>query len=493
MIGLDRISSGISKFDGTDFSFWRLQIIDYLYSKKLRLPLSKVKPADMSQEDWELLDRQVLGVIRLTLTRNVAHNVAETKSTTEMMRLLSDMYEKPSANNKVHLMKKLFNLRMGDNASVAEHINEFNTIVTQLMSVDITFDDEVHALILLASLPNNWEPMRAAVSNSVGKGKLSFSDVRDRILAEEVRRIDSGEGTSTSSALNVENRGRSKERNSNRGRGRSKSRNGRSKSRNGWKLECWNCGKPGHVKAKCGLPKKEDNKKATNVVADEVQDVLLLSIDCSIESWILDSGASFHTTSNREIMENYSIGNYGKVYLADGEPLEIVGIGDVRLKLENGTVWKINQVRHVHKLTKNLISVGQLDEAGHNVHFTNGSWKVSKGAIVVARGNKTGTLYMTTNCKDTLEAIDAGVNSSLWHCRLGHMSEKGMKLMLSKGKLPDLKGVEHCICESCIFGKQKKVSFLNGGRKPRETKLELVHTDVWGPSPVPSLGGNGKL
>ena len=43
------------------------------------------------------------------------------------MKALSGMYEKPSANNKVHLMKKLFNLKMAENASVAQHLNEFNT------------------------------------------------------------------------------------------------------------------------------------------------------------------------------------------------------------------------------------------------------------------------------------------------------------------------------------------------------------------------------
>ena len=71
-------------------------------------------------EEWALLDRQVLGVIRLTLSRFVAHNVVKEKTTTR--------YEKPSANNKVHLRKKLFNLKMAENASVAQHLNEFNTI-----------------------------------------------------------------------------------------------------------------------------------------------------------------------------------------------------------------------------------------------------------------------------------------------------------------------------------------------------------------------------
>ena len=50
---------------------------------------------------------------------------------------------------------------------------------------------------------------------------------------------------------------------------------------------------------------------------------------------MLDLGASFHTIAHHKIMENYVVGNHGKVYLADGEPLNIVGVGDVRLKKLN--------------------------------------------------------------------------------------------------------------------------------------------------------------
>ena len=31
--------SGIEKFDGTNFAYWRMQIEDYLYERKLHLPL----------------------------------------------------------------------------------------------------------------------------------------------------------------------------------------------------------------------------------------------------------------------------------------------------------------------------------------------------------------------------------------------------------------------------------------------------------------------
>ena len=93
------------------------------------------------------------------------------------MKALFGMYEKPSANNKVHLMKKMFNLNMAENASVVQHLNEFNTIINQLLSVEIDFDDEVCALIVLASLLNNLEAMRMAVSNSTGKEKLKYNDI----------------------------------------------------------------------------------------------------------------------------------------------------------------------------------------------------------------------------------------------------------------------------------------------------------------------------
>ena len=101
------------------------------------------------------------------------------------MKILSSMYEKPLTNNKVHLMKKLFNLKMVEGTSVAQHLNEFNTITNQLSFVEIDFDDEIRAVIVLASLPNSWEAMRMVVSNSAGKSKLKYDDIRDLILSEE--------------------------------------------------------------------------------------------------------------------------------------------------------------------------------------------------------------------------------------------------------------------------------------------------------------------
>ena len=61
--------------------------------------------------------------------------------------------------------------------------------------------------------------------------------------------------------------------------------------------------------------------------------------------------------------------------------------------------------------------------------------------------------------EDMIAVTEVVNNSSLWNQRLGHMSEKGMKLMATKGKLSNLKLVDIGVCEHCILGKQKKVSF----------------------------------
>jgi len=57
--------------------------------------------------------------------------------------------------------------------------------------------------------------------------------------------------------------------------------------------------------------------------------------------------------------------------------------------------------------------------------------------MTIACGKKSGTLYKTTEACHLI-AFTRNENSNLWHQRLGHMSEKGMKIMHSKHKLPGL-------------------------------------------------------
>ena len=67
------------------------------------------------------------------------------------------LYQSKSLVNKLFLWKKLYNLRMKDGDLVTEHLNGFNTVVSQLSSIDIKISDEDKCISLLCSLPDSWD------------------------------------------------------------------------------------------------------------------------------------------------------------------------------------------------------------------------------------------------------------------------------------------------------------------------------------------------
>ena len=155
------------------------------------------------------------------LSQNVAFDIIKEKTTPDLLKALSNMYEKSSAMNKVYLMWRLFNLQMFEGGSVVDHINEFNVIVSLLSSVEVNFEDEIKASILMSSLPESWDPVVAAISSFRGSDKLKFDEIRDVVLSKSICKREIG--NSSGSALSVDQRGRSKSKGPN---------NGRSKSRN---------------------------------------------------------------------------------------------------------------------------------------------------------------------------------------------------------------------------------------------------------------------
>jgi len=60
----------------------------------------------------------------------VAFNITKEKTTEDLMKTLATLYEKPSASNKVFLMKHLFNMKMVEDGFVVDHLNEFDTVTS---------------------------------------------------------------------------------------------------------------------------------------------------------------------------------------------------------------------------------------------------------------------------------------------------------------------------------------------------------------------------
>ena len=58
-----------------------------------------------------------------------------------------------SLTNKLYLKQKLYGLKMAEGLDLSQHINVFNQIISDLKRIDVKFEDEDKALMLLNSFP----------------------------------------------------------------------------------------------------------------------------------------------------------------------------------------------------------------------------------------------------------------------------------------------------------------------------------------------------
>jgi hypothetical protein len=74
----------------------------------------------------------------------------------------------------------------------------------------------------------------------------------------------------------------------------------------------------------------------------------------------------------------------------------------------------LKEVRHVPDLRKILISIGKLESEGCISIFIDKVWKVTKGSLVIEKGEKVGTLYLCTcNIDSSISLYSTGVDTTL--------------------------------------------------------------------------------
>eukprot|EP00253_Pinus_taeda_P034150 PITA_34150 len=137
----------IEKFNGQSFELWKLKMEDLLVDKR-----SVDRGESTAKALWETL---------------------------------GTLYQSKSLVNKLFLRKNLYNLRMKDGDSVTENMNAFNTVVSQLLSVDIKISYEYKCISLLCSLPDSWDSLVIAIGSNATA--LQFDEIVLALLTEEMR------------------------------------------------------------------------------------------------------------------------------------------------------------------------------------------------------------------------------------------------------------------------------------------------------------------
>ncbi|KAL0318214.1 UNVERIFIED_CONTAM: Retrovirus-related Pol polyprotein from transposon TNT 1-94 [Sesamum calycinum] len=115
---------------------------------------------------------------------------------------------------------------MQECSDLAQHVNIFNQIITDLARLDVNIEDEDKAMILLCSLPFSYEHLARE------------SSLEDSLYVK-----------------GNQDCGRKSEK---EGSGK---RNSRSKSRGRKTIHCYKCKEPGHMKRDCPKLKKQADEK----------------------------------------------------------------------------------------------------------------------------------------------------------------------------------------------------------------------------------------
>ncbi|KAH1114109.1 hypothetical protein J1N35_007487, partial [Gossypium stocksii] len=71
--------------------------------------------------------------------------------------------------------------------------------------------------------------------------------------------------------------------------------------------------------------------------------------------------------------------------MGNGSPSKVTGIGTVQIRMHDGTIRTVLDVRHVLDLKKNLISLGILDSKCCRINIKSNEIKVSHGAFILMK------------------------------------------------------------------------------------------------------------
>ncbi|XP_072147529.1 uncharacterized protein [Setaria viridis] len=302
----------------------------------------------------------------------------------------------------------------------------------------------------------------------------------DELTVEEYKQDAGGRGGSSSG-------GRGKAKNRGRGHGRGSGgggelRAGGNAAQSGDDDNCKYCGKKGHWAKECRKKKRdeaaqahlaEDDEPTLMYIADatEVRRPLdpnfpsftppssHVSIDAApaavgnhvelVEAkvfaalhgkedrdpkrWVLDTGATNHMTGVRSAFSDLDTGIVGTVRFGDGSIVKIEGRGTILFACKNGEHRALANTYFIPRLTANIISIGQLDEAGFKVLVDKGVMRIrdEERRLLAKVPRSPSQLYIldVDIARPVCLAAHAKEDAWLWHARFGHVNFGALRKM----------------------------------------------------------------
>jgi len=109
--------------------------------------------------------------------------------------------------------------------------------------------------------------------------------------------------------------------------------------------------------------------------------------------WILDTDAAYHIFPKRDWFASFEMLDNSLVQMGDGSTCNMDGVGTVLIKMFDGMVRELKDVRYIPQMKKNIISIGALQAQGLKFSGRDGVLKVLKGSMIVLKGIRRNNLF----------------------------------------------------------------------------------------------------
>ena len=182
--------------------------------------------------------------------------------------------------------------------------------------------------------------------------------------------------------------------------------------------------------------------------------------------------------------------------LGDDRVVIAVGRETVAFQRESRPPFRFRDVYYVPGLKKNLISVSTIEGRGLEVLFRDSCvYILPRGASFASAkviGTRIGKLYkLDFQPMATLMSSESSEEHlcELWHKRMAHLHHGALWVLreIVIG-LPQFSTEHQELCQGCTLGKYTKASFPSSEHRASEF-LDLIHSDVCGPTSTLSLSG----